>query len=83
MAKLYMKAGSSDFGTANAFVKHADDIETVMADALLPEEAFRLIVNVIRAAEIGAFSAVDMKNAHFDAIPKLRTKAFEFLGNDT
>lgn len=83
LAKLYMKAGLSDFGTANAFVKHADDIETVMADALRPEEAFRLIVNVIRAAEIGAFSAVDMENAHFAAILKLRTKAFEFLDNDT
>jgi hypothetical protein len=39
-------------------------------------------VNVIRAAEIGAFSAIDMRNAHFGAVPKLRARANELLVND-
>lgn len=82
MVKLFKKAGSSDFATANAFVKHADDIEKVMADSLTSGEAFRLLVNVIRAAEIGAFSAIDMRNAQFGAVPKLRSLANELLGND-
>lgn len=80
--KLCKRAGSSDFTTANAFAAHADDIEKVMAGALLPAEAFKLLVNVIRAAEIGAFSAIDMKNAHFGATPKLRAKATEYLMGD-
>jgi hypothetical protein len=80
--KLIEKAGSNDFNTANKFVKNADDIEKTMVSALLPIEAFRLLVNVIRAAEIGAFSAIDMRNSHFGAVSKLREKANEFLAND-
>lgn len=82
LAKLYEKAGSTAFGTANAFVMHADDLEKVMADKMLPAEAFELLVNVIRAAESGAFSAIDMRNTHFGALPKLRALANELLAND-
>ena len=82
LAKLCKKAGSPDFGVANAFVKHISDIEKVMADHLSPTEAFRLIVSVIRAAEFGAFSAIDMRNSHFGAVPKLRGRANELLEND-
>jgi hypothetical protein len=82
LAKLCKNAGSADFATANKFVKHADDIEKLMADDLTPSEALRILVNVIRAAEIGAFSAIDMRNAHFGAVPKLRARANELLVND-
>lgn len=83
LTKLYEKAGSADFGTANNFVKHAGDIEKLMADALVPEEAYRLLLNVVRAAEIGAFSAIDMRNAHFGSVPKLRAKATEYIAIDS
>ncbi|WP_126283695.1 hypothetical protein [Burkholderia stagnalis] len=82
LEKLCLKAGSNDFTTANTFARHADDIEKLMGDALRPAEAFRLLVNVIRAAEIGAFAAMDLRNAHFGAVPKLRSRAIELLENN-
>lgn len=81
LAKLYKKAGSVDFGTANTFLKHVGDIEKSMANKLSSSEAFTLLVSVIRAAEIGAFSAIDMRNSHFGALPKLRLRANELLLN--
>jgi hypothetical protein len=82
LSKLYVKAGSYDFGIANDFVKHASDIDKIMAEGLLPEEGFKLLVNVLSAADTGAFSAIDMRNAHFAATPKLIAKANEFLAID-
>lgn len=82
LSRLYRNAGSVDFGTANGFVKNLSDIEKLLGDALLPQEAFRMLVNVIRAAEIGAFSAIDMRNAHFGSVEKLRAKAYDFMTND-
>lgn len=75
--RLQKNAGSSDFSTANAFIKHAEDIEKIMAEDLSPDESFRLLANVIRAAEVGAFAAIDMRNANFESIPKLKARANE------
>lgn len=77
--KLYEKSGSSDFGTANGFVKYASDLEKVAGKALSPEEAFRILVNVIKAAEIGAYAAVDMRNGHFGDTPLMRAKSMDLL----
>lgn len=83
LERFYKKAGSSDFSIANTFAKHSEDIEKVMANELLPCEAFNLLVSVIRAAESGAFSAIDMRNAKFDGTPKLKAHATNFLSNNT
>lgn len=80
--KLYEKAGSGDFGTANGFVKNSVDIEKIMGDSLSSEEAFRLIANITRAAERGAFSAIDMRNAHFGSLPKTKASAYSLLVKD-
>lgn len=77
--KLNENAGSSDFSTANEFARHIGDLENFAAEDLSAEEAFRLIVSTIRAAEIGAFSSIDLRNAHFASAPRIRDKALEFL----
>jgi hypothetical protein len=82
LARLNKNAASSDFNTANAFVRHLGDIEKLMADGLTPEEAFRLLISVLRAANVGAFASIDTRNAHFGAAPKLRARAAEFLVAD-
>ena len=81
--KMCERAGSVDFNTANDFVKHISDIEKVMADGLTPVEAFRILVSVIKAAQIGAWSAIDITKAHFGSVPKLRSRANNLLENDS
>lgn len=82
LAQLNLNASSADFGTANAFVRHVGDIEKLLGDSLLPSEALKLLVGVIRAAEIGAFSSIDLRNARFGSVPKLRSLALEYIASD-
>lgn len=78
IAVLCRRAGSADFNTANQFVKHVADIDKIMADEMTAEQCFQLLVNVLRAADIGAYSAIDLRNAHFGSTPKLRAKALAY-----
>lgn len=82
LSRLTQNARSSDFGTANAFARHLDDIEKLLGDSLSPDEAFRLLVGVIRAAEIGAYGAIDLRNSHFGSLQKLRGLALERVAAD-
>lgn len=79
LTKFFNRAGSSDFQTANSFIKNASDIEKSMGNSFLPVEAFTLIINIIQAANWGAFAAVDMRNASFGTIPKFKKLANDFL----
>lgn len=82
LGKLYQNAGSYDFATANSFISHISDVESSMASGLEPEEAFKLLVNVVRAARVGAFSSIDLRNSFFASTPKLKAKAIEFHNKD-
>lgn len=82
LARLTQNARSSDFGTANAFARHVDDVEKLLGDVFSPDEAFKLLVGVIRAAEIGAFGSIDLRNSHFGALPKLRSLALDRVVSD-
>ena len=79
LTKFFNRAGSSDFQTANSFIKNASDIEKSMGNSFLPVEAFTLIINIIQAANWGAFAAVDMRNASFGTILKFKKLANDFL----
>lgn len=80
---LFKRAGSNDFYVANEFVKHSVDLEKIAGADLTGEECLRLLLNVIKAAHIGAFSAVDMRNSKFGAVPVLRANALAFIAQDT
>lgn len=79
LTKFYNRASSNDFQTANNFLKNVSDIEKSMGNSFSPIEAFKLIINIIQAANWGAFAAVDMRNATFGTIPKFKKLANDFL----
>lgn len=79
---LFRRAGSGDFYVANAFVKHSVDLDAIAGADLTGEECLRLVLNVIKAAHIGAFSAVDMRNSKFGALPVLRANALAFIAQE-
>lgn len=83
LLRLTQNARSSDFGTANAFARHIDDVEKLLGDSLSPDEAFSLLVGVIRAADIGAYGSIDLRNSHFGSLPKLRSLALERVTADS
>jgi len=82
LASLLGRAGSNDFYTANAFAKHAVDLDSIAGSDLTGEECLRLLVSVIKAAHTGAFSAVDMRNSNFVALPIMRAGALQFVASN-
>lgn len=79
LEKFFERAGSTDFLTANGFAKNVADIEKSMGAHFTSGEAFKLIINIIYAANWGAYSAIDMRNSSFGAIPRFRNLAQKHL----
>lgn len=78
------KAGSTDFATANAFANAVEGIDTPLSELSSDEQAFQLIVAVLRAAHWGAFGAQGLQATKFASIPALRAKAISFvIANNT
>jgi hypothetical protein len=69
------KAGSSDFGTANAFASSVENIDAALSALVSDEQAFQLVVAVLKAANWGSFGAQDLRQAKFAGAPVLRAKA--------
>lgn len=83
LVQKYLKfARSTDFQTVNTFVQHLKELDKLMSDALSDSMAFEIVVNVVRAAEMGAYGAIDMRNSHFSAVEKLREKSKVYLINN-
>jgi hypothetical protein len=59
--------------------KNISEIEDSILAFISEEDAFRLVIGVIRAAKSNAFSAIDMKNSNFSSIQKIRQMAFIFV----
>ncbi|NVZ53730.1 hypothetical protein HX792_25545 [Pseudomonas sp. B6002] len=83
LKKYYERAGSNDYQTANSFMKNISDIEKTLAEVFSPEEAFKLIMNITHAANRGAFSAIDIRNASFGTIQKFKKLATQYLDENT
>lgn len=77
------KAGSSDFGTANAFANAIEDISAQLSSLASDEQAFQLLVAILKAAGWGAFGAQALRQAKFASIPDLRSKAITFATAST
>jgi len=75
---IYSKAGSSDFDTANYFARNcydiADDLDLIFSE----KDSYLLVLQVIKAADWGAFGSRDMRKSQFGSIPKIRDKARTF-----
>lgn len=79
--KLIENAGSTDFPTANRFAKNIGEIEEPLSEFISNESAFRIVLGVIKAANNNAFNAIDMKNAKFSSIPKIKQAAIKFIND--
>lgn len=76
------RAGSSTFGTANSFANAIDSLDQPLAELLSDEQAFQVIVAVVRAANWGAWAATGVANSKFSDAPQLRLKALRYAGAD-
>lgn len=76
---LLAKAGSTDFNTANSFSNAAEALDRPLSKQLTDEQAFQLVIAVMKAAGWGAWSAKGVVNAKFAGVPLLRTKAISFI----
>lgn len=80
---MLSRAGSSDFGTANAFSNAVETLDSSLS-ALLPDEAaFQLLVAIMKAADWGAWSAKALVSAKFAGVPQLRAKARSYIEANT
>jgi hypothetical protein len=76
---LLAKAGSSDFGTANAFANAVESLDQSLSALLSDEQAFELIIAIMKAATWGAWSAKGVVTAKFAGTPLLRAKALSYV----
>ncbi|QLJ60268.1 hypothetical protein HP475_10200 [Serratia marcescens] len=77
--ELCNKAGSTDFETANYVARNIGDIDDVLSDCLSDEKAFFLLSKFIRSADHGAWASQSLRSSKFSSVPKLNTKAKEYL----
>lgn len=68
-------AGSSEFAAANAFANAIDSLDGTIAGLLSDEQAFQLVVAVIKAADWGSFGANAVLQSKFAEAPTIRAKA--------
>lgn len=76
---LLAKAGSSDFGTANAFSNAVESLDQALSTLLSDGQAFELIIAIMKAATWGAWSATGVTSAKFAGTPLLRAKALSYI----
>lgn len=79
---LLAKAGSSDFGTANAFSNAVESLDQALSALLSDEQAFELIIAIMKAARWGAWSATGVATAKFAGTPLLRAKALSYVATN-
>lgn len=72
---IYAEAGSDQFETANKFADSAYSHDEALSELLDEKECFELILNIYKASEIGAFSAIRLRNAKFTQLSKVKEKA--------
>ncbi|WP_218641397.1 hypothetical protein, partial [Burkholderia ubonensis] len=75
-------ARSSDFGLANAFSDAAERLDAPLSSLATPEQAFKLIVAVLEAADWNAFSAKALVQSRFAGMLGLREKAIEYIAQN-
>lgn len=77
------RAGSSTFDTAKSFANAIDSLDKPLADLLSDEQAFQVIVAVVRAANWGTWAAKGVANSKFSDAPQLRLKALHYASADS
>ncbi len=72
---IFLEAGSDQFEIANKFADTVYTYDEGISGLFNEEECFELIVNIFKAAEIGAFSSIRIRDSKFKQIPKIKEKA--------
>lgn len=75
VSSIFDEAGSDQFDTANKFADNAYSHDTVLSEFLVESECFELIVKIFKAAEIGAFSSIRLRDAKFKQLSKVKERA--------
>jgi hypothetical protein len=70
-------AQSSTWDTANAFALAAPDLDDYAKELLSEEEALRLIIAVVQAAEWSARRSKNLRSEQFASIPNIREMAIQ------
>lgn len=73
------KAGSNDFDVANQFSRNVKDVDIYLSSYLPAENVFQIIVNILQAADNGAWGAQALRNANFSSIPRIKEIVAAFV----
>lgn len=78
-ANAVAQAGSSTFDISKTFANAIDSLDAPLAEVLSDEQAFQIIVAVVRAANNGTWAAAGVANAKFTDTPMLRSKSLAYV----
>lgn len=79
---IQKNAGSSTFDTANAFAHAVEKLDKKLSQLMSDQQAFSIVVAVLRAADWGAFGSQGLRNTKFAATPKIRDKAISYVSSN-
>jgi hypothetical protein len=80
--KLSKNIESNSFDTINKFVENFEDIEVLIAPNLTGKQAFKIATHILRAADLGAYAAIEVRRSHFAAMPNLKAVAASYLSDE-
>jgi hypothetical protein len=82
MAGRYLEiASSGTFDVANRFAKRMPEMDAAFAAGFSNQFCFEIIAGVVRAANIGAFSAINLQDTGFSSNSNMRSAALNFSKN--
>jgi hypothetical protein len=70
-SKLFNNAGSSNFTIANEFAKSVVDMDDLLSIVYEPHNLFKLLIQVEKAANYGAFDSRRLVGAKFNTLPRI------------
>ncbi len=75
-------AGSITFDTANAFAHAVEKLDKKLSQLMSDQQAFSIVVAVLKAADWGAFGSQGLRNTKFSATPRIRDKAISYVSGN-
>ena len=74
--------GSTNFNSANSFAHAVEKLDEKLSALMNDEQAYLIILAVLRAASWQAHGSQGLRNTKFGAIPHIKVKAIKFMSEN-
>ena len=80
--RIKRNAGSGTYDTANRFARSLDGIDGPLSEICENQDAFEIVVEVMKAAQWGAWGAQAVEDSKFSSAPEIRSSAIRYVNGN-